>query len=303
MKNTIERALEKQKALEKEKENASLVPTPQAEMTAEPMSDPVAAKPIETPAAPVTPRPVPPAAETKPDIVFDLDFLERTGMVTPTEKFTTIKEEYRYIKRPLLNNASVNSELNHSNLIMVSSSFPAEGKTFTAINLAISIATEQDRQVLLIDADVINPHVCKRLGVEEDIGLLDYLKGEASIQDIIRSTNIPNLRIISAGTRSHHSNELLASEKTRLLMADLSSRYSDRICVFDTSPILGASETGVLSQFMGQAVIVVEEERTTHGQLERALSLLNPNMSTGLVLNKSKKSRKEYYGYYYARNH
>ncbi len=320
MKNTIERALEKQRELSQQADAEQLLVDTQSPDTSSPEA--VATDKIETFVEPqadssddkinhrqidrnndTTTQPAPENSQLSRE-TFDIDIkrLDSMGMVTPTESFSTIKEEYRYIKRPLLNNAfgQESSALKHPNLIMVSSSFPSEGKTFTAINLAISIAMEQDRKVLLIDADVINPNVCNRLGVSEKTGLLDYLKGRASVQDIISDTNIPNLKLITAGMKSHQSNELLASEKMRTLMSELSSRYKDRICIFDTAPILGASETNVLSQMTGQGVVVVEEERTTHGQLERSLSLLNQEMAIGLVLNKSKKSRKEYYGYYYA---
>lgn len=308
MKNTIERALEKQKALEAEKKQSSNAPADNTDANTSvtaPHSSQEKQGPVANHSTQVLnaePKTAPLKVTPEPDLSIDLAHIEAMGMVTPSEKFTTIKEEYRYIKRPLLNIVAGTDKAKHSNLIMVTSCFPGEGKTFTAINLAMSIANEQDRQVLLIDADVIKPNVCQRLNLDSGIGLLDYLKGEATVQEIIRTTNIPNLRIISAGTKSHHANELLASEKMNALMNELSTRYHDRICVFDTSPILGASETGVLSQMMGQGVIVVEEERTTHGQLERAISLLDPKMSAGLVLNKSKKSRKEYYGYYYASN-
>ncbi len=236
------------------------------------------------------------------DIIIDSDQLERDGMVAPTEKFAKIKEQYRYIKRPLLNNAFGEnaSLLKHPNLVMVSSSYPSEGKTFTAINLAISMVLEQDRTVLLVDADVINPTLSTRFTSQDKQGLLDYLKGNANVQDIILNTNIPNFKIITAGKRSHHSNEMIASDKMKQLMGELSTRYPDRIVIFDTAPLLGASETHVLSQMVGQAVIVVEEERTTHSQLERALSMLNPDLAVGLVLNKSKSRRRDYYGYYYS---
>ncbi len=232
----------------------------------------------------------------------DIQRLEALGMVTPTENFTQIKEEYRYIKRPLLNNAfgPGASTLNQPNLVMVSSSFSGEGKTFTTVNLAISMTLEEDRKVLLVDADVIKPHVCERLGIPEQAGLMDYLTGKAEVSDIILNTNIPNLKLITAGRRHHHSNEMIASDKMKLFMKELSVRYPDRIVIFDTSPLLGASETNVLAQMTGQAVVVVEEERTTHPQLQQALSLLDPNMAVGLVLNKSNSRRREYYGYYYA---
>lgn len=236
------------------------------------------------------------------DITIDTEQLDRDGMVAPTEKFTKIKEQYRYIKRPLLNNAFGDnaSLLKHPNLVLVSSSYPGEGKTFTAINLAISMVLEQDRTVLLVDADVINPTLSSRFSSRDKQGLLDYLKGDTNVQDIILNTNIPNFKIITAGKSSHHSNEMIASDKMKQLMSELSERYPDRVVIFDTAPLLGASETHVLSQMVGQAVIVVEEERTTHSQLERALSMLNPDLAVGLVLNKSKSRRRDYYGYYYA---
>lgn len=309
MKNTIERALEKQK--EQEIEEIKVTEQKYAERPSSTLSprdsqqssnEHYAQQKDSTKAATASAAGEIITDKERVDLYIDINHLDTMGLVTTSEKFTTIKEEYRYIKRPLLNAVFENNDLAHSNLIMITSCFSGEGKTFTALNLALSIATEQDRQVLLIDADVINPNICKRLNVEPGIGLLDYLKGEATIAEIIHSTNIPNLKIISAGTRDHHANELIASEKMQTLMIELSTRYHDRVCVFDTSPILGASETSVLSQMIGQGVVVVEEERTTHSQLERAISLLDPKMSTGLVLNKSKKSRKEYYGYYYASN-
>ena len=357
MKNTIERALEKQRQLEVDKlraESAQDITDPSAQNSAHVTPNvrlkqaetiqeaPRQEYPTQSPAAEAAPNVILEQPHTKQNtaenaashrsisgasegpntaatasnvasppldatlksepICIDLNRLADLGIVTPSEHFTQIKEEYRYIKRPLLNNAfGENASLReNTNLIMVSSSFPGEGKTFTAINLAISFALEQDRKVLLVDADVINPNVCDRLGIRERTGLLDYLKGTANVQEIINDTNIDNLKLVTAGSRSHHSTELLASEKMITFMKELATRYNDRIVVFDTAPILGASETSVLSQLIGQTVVVVEEEKTTHGQLERALSLLDKNTAVGLVLNKSKKSRKEYYGYYYA---
>ncbi len=331
MNNTIERALEKQRQLLEAAEETSELNDQQAAVINPPLTaktqvadpslfvnqpavtgaeadephadalDPRA--PIGSASARNSQAPSAPAPEAREDVYIDIDFLERTGMMTPTENFSKIKEEYRYIKRPLLNNAfgSEDASIPNANLIMVSSTHSGEGKTFTAINLAISMVLEQDRTVLLVDADVINPHVCKRLNIEEDgPGLMDYLRGEATVSDIILSTNIPKLKIITAGSRYHHSNEMFASEKMRQFTQELSTRYSDRIVVFDTAPLLGASETKVLSQLTGQAVIVVEQERTKQGNLERALGELSPNQAVGLVLNKSRSSRREYYGYYYA---
>ncbi len=320
--STIERALEKQRLLA---ENRRRLEQQQSEQQAEQQTslraaaDPVAedqqaqlqlqavtsTKPTATSPAPKD-QPeshfnAAPSERTEQQVNIDIQRLEAMGMVSPTESFTKIKEEYRYIKRPLLNNAfGVGaSTLDQPNLVMVSSSFPGEGKTFTTINLAISMAMEEDRQVLLVDADVIKPSICDRLGIAEYPGLMDYLTGKVEVTDIILNTNIPNLKLITAGRRHHHSNEMIASEKMKRFMEELSVRYPDRIVIFDTSPLLGASETNVLAQMTGQAVVVVEEKKTSHAQLQHALSLLNPNIAIGLVLNKSNGQR-DNYGYYYA---
>ncbi|MEH6472612.1 MAG: XrtA-associated tyrosine autokinase [Halopseudomonas sp.] len=323
--STIERALEKQRQLEEQKrhlqqreqERQAKVQTLE-EATPSPRYEPqtLAFGPAtqtslpETKSSPQPTEPITQASEqhqgqqpssSDKNVHIDIHRLESMGMVSPTESFTKIKEEYRYIKRPLLNNAfgPGSKTLDQPNLVMVSSSFPGEGKTFTTINLAISMAMEEDRQVLLIDADVIKPSICNRLGIVDQPGLMDYLTGKVEVNDIIISTNIPNLKLITAGRHHHHSNEMIASEKMKRFMEELSARYPDRIVIFDTSPLLGASETNVLAQMTGQAVVVVEEKRTTHSQLKQALSLLNPDMAVGLVLNKSN-SRKDNYGYYYA---
>ncbi len=295
--NTIERALEKQRQLA---DNRRCLEQQQAQQQTEPEAG---SSETSQPGMPLDSKFAAdePSERLENQVSIDIQRLESMGMVSPTQSFTKIKEEYRYIKRPLLNNAfgPGASTLEQPNLVMVSSSFPGEGKTFTAINLAISMAMEEDRQVLLVDADVIKSTICQRLDIAEHPGLMDYLTGKVKVSDIILGTNIPNLKLITAGRRHHHSNEMIASEKMKRFMEELSERYPDRIVIFDTSPLLGASETNVLAQMTGQAVIVVEEKKTSHAQLQQALRLLNPDMAIGLVLNKSSGQR-DNYGYYYA---
>ncbi|WP_210395010.1 XrtA-associated tyrosine autokinase [Motiliproteus sediminis] len=309
--STIEKALEKQRQLAEKLRQKEADAAARASTQMHPLEPPAPPSPPTVEVAPHPAEPIkteaneqPSSGLDKPVIEIDVERLDELGFVTPTERFSKIKEEYRYIKRPLLNNAfgATASTLRNPNLIMVSSSFSGEGKTFTAVNLAISMALEQDRNVLLIDADVVHPHVCERLGIEERPGLLDFLRGNLEVTDIIYDTSIPKLKLVTAGTRHHHASEMLASEKMKRLMTELSTRYSDRVVIFDTSPLLGASETNVLSQNAGQAVVVVEQGRTTHQQLEQALRLLNPEIATNLILNKSNAGRSEYYGYYYANN-
>ena len=187
----------------------------------------------------------------------------------------------------------------HSNLIMVSSAKPNEGKTFVAINLALSIALEQDKTVLLIDADVLRPSVVRELGVQDNPGIIDYLLGDSErVSDIIYDTDIDKLKLIPAGKPHHLSNELLASEKMATFANELANRYPDRIVIFDCPPLIGTTETLVLANLMGQALIVVEESKTTIADIQAATEHLNEDLALGLVLNKAIRSHKDLYGYY-----
>ena len=213
----------------------------------------------------------------------------------------SIKDEFRQIKRKLLNNAFGNASktLHNSNLIMVSSAKPNEGKTFVAINLALSIALEQDKTVLLIDADVLRPSVVRELGVEEKPGIIEYLLGKCeNVSDIIYNTDIDKLKLIPAGKPHHLSNELLASEKMATLANELANRYPDRIVIFDCPPLIGVTETLVLASLMGQAIIVVEESKSSIADFQAATRHLNEDLALGLVLNKAIRSHKDLYGYY-----
>jgi receptor protein-tyrosine kinase len=235
------------------------------------------------------------------DIVLDFKNLIERSFIVDDTKNRLHQEEYRGIKRKLLGNAfgPQAKTLDNSNLIMVSSSKPNEGKTFISINLALSIALEQDKTVLLIDSDLLRPSINRELGFEMKKGLTEYLLSEVnSLSDIIYSTNINNLKIIPAGRPHSLTNELLASDKMALLTKELGERYPDRIVVFDCPPILGVNETAVISKFMGQAVVVVEESKTKIADVKIATSLLNEELAVGLVINKSLKSTQDSYGYY-----
>jgi protein-tyrosine kinase len=223
------------------------------------------------------------------------------GYLIDTGERKNIKEEFREIKRKLLNNAfgSVAKTLNNSNLIMVSSARPNEGKTFVSINLALSIALEQDKKVLLIDADVLKPSVHIELGVENQKGLIDYLlSSDLDVSDIMYDSNINNLKLVPAGNTHHLSNELLASEKMAKLAEELATRYPDRIVIFDCPPLVGISETQVLASLVGQGVIVVEESSTPIADVIEATKNLDEDLALGIVLNKAIRTHKDLYGYY-----
>ena len=226
--------------------------------------------------------------------------LERGYLIDSGER-KSIKEEFRQIKRKLLNNAfgSASKMLNNSNLIMVSSAKPNEGKTFVSINLALSIALEQDKTVLLIDADVLRPSVSRELDVEKTDGLIEYLLDDTKeVRDILYNTNIDKLKLIPAGEPHHLSNELLASEKMAALAKELAERYPDRVVIFDCPPLIGVTETPVLANLMGQALIVVEESKTPLANIQQATEHLNEDLALGIVVNKAIRSHKDMYGYY-----
>lgn len=247
------------------------------------------------------------ARENKVSVNLDLQQLAQRNFVSLSSDRRLINEEYRVIKRKLINNAfgALSQTLKHPNLILVSSSRPGEGKTFSAVNLALSIALEQDKTVLLVDSDVLRPSVAKTLQITHDVGLTDYLLSDkVSVSDIMLSTNVERLKIITAGRPHHLSTELLASERMEMLVNEFATRYHDRIVIFDAPPLLGVNETAVMASMCGQAVIVVEENHTKLSEIEQAVSLLPKDIATGFLINKAHRNQgKGYgYGYYYGAN-
>lgn len=231
----------------------------------------------------------------------DFDHLSKEGLIIPNDERTRLKEEYRHIKRPLLKKVtgSPEKQRNHRNIIMVTSARPGEGKTFNAINLALSIAEERNHRVLLIDADVLKSTVSKKLGIEEGVGLVDYLTGDSStLGELMYKTNIPQFTFVQAGKRHHLTTELLASKRMEQLIHELATRYADRIIVIDSPPLLSTTEASVLAQLAGQVVLVVAEGSTSHAEVKKSLSLMGANVDVGVILNKSHHADGGY-GYYY----
>jgi len=235
-------------------------------------------------------------------VELELARLERMGFLTPESGRGQLNEEIRHVKRPLLINAFRSGDAYQaSNLIMITSARPGEGKTFTSINLAMSIAKERDKTVLLVDADVARPSVSRTLGLEPKLpGLVDYLVDDSlALSDILLKTNVPNLRVLPAGRSHIHSTELLASDAMRQLVTEMSQRYSDRIVIIDSPPLLATSEAAVLAGLVGQIVMVVESDKTSRQEVNDALSSLDQSKMIGLVLNKARPMfTSDYYGYY-----
>ena len=233
----------------------------------------------------------------------DLEKLRKLGMVTPDGERTSVAEEFRAIKRPLISRAFEPRTGNSrpGNLIMVTSSLPREGKTFCAINLALSIAMEMDHTVLLVDADVARPSVLECLGLRSDVGLMDVLHDSSvDLPDVLLRTNVESLSILPTGKSHRHATELLASQAMTRLLNDLANRYRDRVIIFDSPPLLLTTESRVLASQMGQIVMVVEAETTTQHAVKNALRQLEGCPNVNLVYNKSRAflGGSEYGSYY-----
>lgn len=241
-------------------------------------------------------------------VEIDIEQLHRLGMVTPDGARTSIAEEFRLIKRPLIEKAfgQKSKPIHHGNLIMVASSLPGEGKTFCAVNLAISMAMELDHTVLLVDADVARPSVPRYLqlkpGAEvSEIGLMDVLLDDTlDLADAMLRTNIETLTLLRAGRSHHRATELLASQNMMALLSEIANRYPDRLIIFDSPPLLLTTEARVLASQMGQIVLVVEAESTTQHAVKEVLRQLKSCPNVNLIYNKAKTlSNGDYYGRYY----
>jgi receptor protein-tyrosine kinase len=255
----------------------------------------------ESAAAAFAPAPAP--SRRSREVYIDLNRLEQEGYLVPSQARSQLAEEMRIIKRPLLANARGESAqpIERPNLILVASAMPGEGKTFFAMNLAMSIAMEVDHSVLLVDADVLRPSALTRLGLEQTRGLMDVLHFESlDLGDVLLRTNVPKLSLLPAGTANAKSSELLGSAAMESLLAELAAKYSDRIVVFDAPPIIPTTETRVLASRVGQVVMVVEAEHTTHAQINQAYSALDHCPVVLSVLNKFRgKGAVTGYGYFY----
>jgi receptor protein-tyrosine kinase len=232
----------------------------------------------------------------------DLARLQAAGFITPSVRESKLVHEFRIIKRPLIQNALGKgaAPIANGNLIMVTSALPGEGKSFVSLNLAMSMAQELDCRVLLVDADVVKPSIPTSLGIPRGKGLMDVLtERELGFGDVLLRTNVERLTLALAGTPHRGASELLASEAMTELLQEISSRYRDRIVVFDSPPLLATTESRVLASRMGQVVVVVEAERTTHGTLESALSTVEACPVVLTLLNKARAADDgSYYGYY-----
>ena len=235
---------------------------------------------------------------------FDFEDLKARGFLVPDDKTAKIHQEFRLVKRRLLDNAfgRLRPVVDNGRLIMVTSSLPGEGKTFSAINLAISIAIGGEHPVLLVDADIARPNVGNtlRLDLSERNGLTDYLDDPSlPLADMLLRTPVQNLTLLPAGQLRHHPVDLLASANMAALVERLKSALPHHVIIFDSPPLLPVTETRSLSALVGQVLLVVAAGDTPRSAVNEALVQLENCEAVGLLFNKApvQPSAPAYYGY------
>jgi protein-tyrosine kinase len=217
-----------------------------------------------------------------------LPSLRAAGLLAPEDEEYQLAQEYRQIKRPLIVKAFGRGtpRVPNGHIIMVASALAGEGKTFTAVNLALSMSIEKDVHVLLVDADVAKPLLTNVLGLTDAPGLLDVLRDNGlDVEQVILRTNVPNLSVLPAGRHSAETTELLASARMEEVFRAIAQRDERRLALFDSPPLLLTTESPALAQVAGQVVMVVCAGVTPRQAVLHALAHVGTHPAVSLVLN------------------
>lgn len=257
----------------------------------DPPSAPIVAAETPSDLPPVQPKPMQAVAAPRRlagVAAIDRALLAERGLLVPGAAIGALAEEFRLVKRQLLATARTvgKSDAELSRLMLVSSARPNDGKTYCAVNLALSLAAERDLEVLLIDADFAKPDVMAQFGLGEQAGLLDALADPSiDVEACVVRTDIAHLSLLPCGTRTPADTELVASARTGELITRLLTADPKRILIFDSPPVLAASPASVLAAQVGQIMLVVRADRTGESDLREAITLLDSCEHIQLVLN------------------
>ena len=265
-------------------------PAPQPEPRHQPKPQPEPAPAAEQRPAPAHPRSEAPARAPAPRrrASVDRDKLRAAGFVLPDAAATGLVEEFRIIKRQILLGASGKTDIPEEKRrsVLICSAQPDEGKTFCAVNLAVSLAGEKEIEVLLVDGDFSKPEVLSILGIDGGPGLIDALADPAiDPESLVIGTDIEGLSVLPAGRQVNDVTELLGSSRTREVLASLAGASRRRLVIFDSPPALAASPAAALASHVGQIVMVVRADRTTEADLKQAVGLLDACEDISLILN------------------
>jgi protein-tyrosine kinase len=233
--------------------------------------------------------------------------LRNAGLMPPEAQEHQLAQQYRTVKRPLIKAAfepvdvPTGEKAKSGRSIMVSSALPGDGKTFTSLNLAMSLAKEQDCSVLLVDGDVAKPHLSRVLGAAEQEGLIDVLgDSDRPATGAVLPTSVPGLSFMPVGRRSESMTELLASVRMQRIVEELVGLDPQLLVVVDSPPILLTSEARVLASLFGQVLMVVRAGTTPQHAVLEALQILGDGAPVKFLLNEAVHNpATSYYGYGY----
>ena len=223
--------------------------------------------------------------------------LREAGLVAPQDEERQLAAEYRIIKRPLLAGMTGENRLQLGNIVVITSALPNEGKTFTTINLALSLALERDREVVLVDGDIAKAHITRVLGLDGEPGFLDLGAVRREFEETIVKTDYHSLYVLPAGNQNAEATEILRSERIASLLASLAAEPR-RIILIDAPPLLVTSEASVLAALAGQVVVVVKAAETPQEAVTNAIETIAEATPVSLVLNQADAVPVHGYGYY-----
>ncbi len=263
-------------------------------------------QPVPTPTPPPEPFIQKPVWDGK---VYPIDRnrLVAGGFILPDAEATNTSEEFRIVKRQLLAAAfggGRQAAVERGTYVLVNSAHPGDGKTWCAVNLALSLAAEQDLDVLLIDADFGKPSVCKRLGLPSGPGFMDALVDPSTpVESLVLRTDLPSLSVLPSGRYVRNDTEFVASDRTRHVLDRLAAGYPRRIIILDSPPVLAASLASELARHVGQTLVVVRADHTSDAALRDAVSLSSACPNVKLLLNGVKfSSSGRAFGSYYGKS-
>ncbi len=231
-------------------------------------------------------------------IVIDWAAVRAAGYLPEESESRRFADYYRQIKRPLIEKVLTAESAADARLILLSSALPGDGKTFTAVNLALSMARERDISVLLVDADLPRSRISEIFGLRGELGLVDALLQESrDVESYVVRTDVRGLDILPAGGQVENSTELLASARMVQIATRLATRHPRRLVLLDSAPLLGSTEARALVRIPGQIALVVRAGETPRQAVLEAIAHLDEEKLQGFILNEASTARGS--GYYY----
>lgn len=269
---------------------AAPAPAPSAPVTPPAVAEAPVAAPTAAPQPAPAPEPVYEDVEFSGEVhPIDRDCLTRYGLIQPEGQVTGLLEEFRIVKRKVLQSVRKAQEAGNgafAQRVLICSPLPDEGKSYCAANLALALAAERDSEVVLVDADFAKPSILKMLGLPKGPGFMDVLaRDDMQVEDCVMATDVDGLFVLPAGNHTTADSEFLASHRTAEVLDRLTRAAPNRIVIFDSPPALAASPAAELANHVGQAIVVARADRTGQSALEDALTLLSACPDLKLLLN------------------